>query len=121
MLIQWLLLGLLLAALIRTFIEASWLQTYFGPTLLGLGATMLGAFILEVCSEGSTPIAAEIFNQAKAPGNAFAFLMGGVATDVTEMMILRQATGTWRIPLFLPLLSLPQITVLAVILNLASV
>ena len=62
------------------------------------------ATILEVCSEGSTPVAADILTRAKAPGNSFAFLMTGVSTDYTEIMILKDTTKSWKIALFLPLL-----------------
>lgn len=117
MLLRWLLLGLILAALIKTFVNTEVLSSYFGPTLLGLGATMIAAIIIEICSEGSSPIAADLFNRAKAPGNAFAFLMGGVSTDATELMIIKEATKSWKIALYIPLLSLPQIIILGIILN----
>lgn len=41
---------------------------------------------MELCSEGSLPIAADIFTRAKSPGNSFAFLMTGVSTDYTEIL-----------------------------------
>ena len=96
------------------------MQTFFGPTLLGLGATLLAATIIEVCSEGSAPIAGDLVTRAGAPGNGFAFLMAGVATDYTEVLVLKETTCSWRFALFLPLVTLPQIIVLAVIMNLAG-
>ena len=92
-------------------------ETYFGPTLAGLGITVLVATILEVCSEGSTPIAADILNRANAPGNAFAFLMTGVSTDYTEIMAIRETTRSWKLALFLPLLTVPQVLTIAWIIN----
>lgn len=120
MVIRWALFGIVLAALIRAFVPADLFQDWFGPTLLGLMATIVAATIIEVCSEGSVPIAADLFNRAAAPGNAFAFLMAGVATDYTEVMVIRDTTRSWRIALFLPLLTLPQVTLLAWIINLAA-
>lgn len=117
MVLRWLLFGVLLAALIRTFVPADYFGTYFGPTVLGLGVTLVVATILEVCSEGSTPIAADIFNRALAPGNSFAFLMTGVSTDYTEIMVLKDVTRSWKLALFLPLITVPQVVVLAFILN----
>jgi len=117
MVIRWLLFGVMLAALIRTFVPTDYFGTYFGPTLMGLGVTLVVATILEVCSEGSTPIAADIFNRAFAPGNSFAFLMTGVSTDYTEIMVLKDVTRSWKVALFLPLITLPQVVVLAFILN----
>ena len=118
--LRWLLLGVVIAALIRTFVSEDLFAQYFGPTLIGLILTSLAATIIEVCSEGSTPIAADIFNRAAAPGNAFAFLMTGVSTDYTEIMVLRERTKSWKIALFLPLITMPQVLVLAVVMNLAA-
>jgi uncharacterized membrane protein YraQ (UPF0718 family) len=120
MVIRWILFGVILAGLMRAFIDTGQLQTFFGPTLAGLGLTILVATIIEVCSEGSTPIAADLLTRAKAPGNSFAFLMTGVATDYTEVMVLKEATKTWKIPLFLPLITVPQILVIAYLMNMSS-
>lgn len=75
------------------------------------------ATVLEVFSEGSTPIAADIFTRAKAPGNGFAFLMAGVATDYTEIMILKDTTKSWKLALFLPLITVPQVLLVAWLIN----
>lgn len=120
MVMRWLLFGIVLAAALRTFLSPDDFAQYFGPTMLGLGATVMFATILEVCSEGSAPIAADLFNRGGAIGNAFAFLMAGVSTDYTEVMVLKDATKSWKIALFLPLVTLPQIILLAFFLNMAS-
>ena len=117
MVMRWIFFGIILAALIRTFVSLELFQTYFGPTLVGLGLTLLIATILEVCSEGTVPIAADLLTRANAPGNSFTFLMAGVATDYTEIMVLKEVTGKWVIPLFLPLVTLPQILLLGYIFN----
>lgn len=117
MIVRWILFGVLLAALIRTFVSAEHFQEFFGPTVMGLFLTLIAATIIEVCSEGSTPIAADIMNRANAPGNTFAFLMSGVSTDYTEMLALKETTKSWKISLFLPLVTLPQILILGYILN----
>jgi len=121
MVIRWILFGVILAGLIRAFIDTGQFQTFFGPTLAGLGLTVIVATILEVCSEGSTPVAADILTRAKAPGNSFAFLMTGVATDYTEIMVLKDATKSWKVSLFLPLITVPQILVIAWIMNVFGV
>jgi len=120
MIVRWLLLGVLLAAAIRTFVPLDSFQTYFGATLAGLGMTLVIATILEICSEGSTPIAADLVTRAQAPGNGFAFLMTGVATDYTEIVSLRETTGSWKIALFLPLITVPQVVLLSWVMNLAG-
>lgn len=117
MVLRWVFLGIILASLIRTFVTDDWMQMLFGPTLMGLGLTLLAATILEICSEGSTPIAAELFTRAAAPGNAFAFLMAGVATDYTEVMSIKDTTRSWKIALSLPLYTLPQVVFIGWLLN----
>jgi len=117
MVIRWILFGILLASFVRTFVSIDLFQTYFGPTLAGLGLTILAATVIEVCSEGSTPIAADLLTRAHAPGNSFAFLMAGIATDYTEIMVLKDTTRSWKVALFLPLITVPQVLVIAWLIN----
>ena len=117
MVLRWLLFGVLLATAIRSFVDVDNFQNWFGPTTVGLAMTLIAATIIEVCSEGSTPIAADLLIRAKAPGNSFAFLMTGVSTDYTEVMVIKDTTRSWKIALFLPLLAVPQVIVIALILN----
>ncbi len=117
MIMRWLLLGMVLAALIKTFVSQDVMQTWFGATLLGLGLTLVAATVIEVCSEGLLPIAADLLTRAHAPGNAFTFMMAGVSTDYTEIMVLKETTGKWKTAFLLPLITLPQILLLGVILN----
>jgi len=119
-LLRWLLLGVIIAAAMRTFIPLEHFAAWFGPSLAGLFLTLVATTIIEVCSEGSSPIAAEIMNSANAPGNAFTFLMAGVSTDYTEIMILKDVTKSWKVALFLPLVTVPQIVFIGYIMNLAG-
>lgn len=117
MVIRWLLFGIVLASILRMFFTPESFAQWFGPTMLGMVATVFFATILEACSEGSSPIAADLVTRAGAPGNAFTFLMAGVATDYTEIMVLKDTTKSWKIALFLPLLTLPQVIILGFLLN----
>ena len=117
MVFRWLLFGLVLSTAIRAFVPIDTYQTLFGPTVAGLFLTLIAATIIEVCSEGSTPIAADLLTRAAAPGNGFTFLMAGVATDYTEVMVIRDTTKSWKIALFLPLLTLPQVLLVGYLLN----
>lgn len=117
--VRWLLFGIVIASALRMFMDPATFAQYFGPTMLGMVATVFFATVLEVCSEGSSPIAADLVTRGGAPGNAFAFLMAGVSTDYTEVMVLKDTTKSWKIALFLPLVTLPQIILLGVLLNFA--
>lgn len=117
MIIRWILFGTVLAGLLRILLHPDIFANWFGPSVLGLGLTLIAATVIEVCSEGSCPIAADLINRAGAPGNGFTFLMAGVATDYTEIMSLRETTRSWKIVLFLPAITVPQILVIGWILN----
>lgn len=119
MVVRWLLVGIVLASALRMAFTPEMFAQYFGPTALGLFATVVFATILEVCSEGSSPIASDLVNRAGAPGNGFTFLMAGVSTDYTEIMVLREATKSWKVALFLPLITLPQIILIGLLINAA--
>jgi uncharacterized membrane protein YraQ (UPF0718 family) len=117
MVLRWILFGFVLTGLIRAFLPDLAFQQYFGPTLVGMLLTLLATTLLEVCSEGSSPIAADLLTRAHAPGNAFVFLMTGAATDYTEILSLRQTTRSWKASLALPLISTPQVLLIGWLIN----
>lgn len=117
MIVRWMLLGIVLASAIRAFLPADFYHDWMGPTLAGLALTLIFATIIEVCSEGSIPIASDLLLKAGAIGNGFAFMMAGASTDYTEITALREATRSWKAGLFLPLVTLPQIIFIAYLLN----
>lgn len=83
---------------------------------MGMSITLLLATILEVCAEGTAPLAFEIYYHTNALGNAFVFLMAGVATDYTEIGLLWYNIGR-RTALLLPLITVPQIIFWGIIAN----
>lgn len=120
MIIKWLLFGTIIAAALRTFVPPEMFAQWLGPTVAGLFITLFFATIVEICSEGSAPVAGEIVTNAEAPGNGFTFLMAGVATDYTEIMAVREFTGRWMIAFALPLITVPQVLLIGYIMNLAA-
>ncbi len=117
MVMWWLIIGMLIAAFARAYIPQNLFQEYMGPTVLGLVITLFFATIIEVCSEGSAPLAFEIFQKTGAFGNSFTFLMAGVATDYTEIGLIWHNIGK-RAAIFLPIITVPQVLILAYIFNL---
>ena len=116
MVMWWLLIGMIMAAVARAYIPHDLFTQYMGPTFVGLLVTLLFATIIEVCSEGSSPLAFEIYNQSGAFGNSFTFLMAGVATDYTEIGLIWQNIGK-KAALWLPIITVPQILILGYIYN----
>lgn len=116
MVLGWILFGVILASLSSAYVPSHIFQQYLGPSLVGLGVTILFSAVLEVCSEGTSPLAFEIYKQTGAFGNAFAFLMGGVVTDYTEIGLVWKNLGK-RTALWMVAINLPQVMFLAWILN----
>ncbi|MBI1300754.1 MAG: ATPase [Alphaproteobacteria bacterium] len=121
MIIKWLLFGTIIAASLRAFVPPDVFASWLGPTVAGLFFTLLMATIVEICSEGSAPVAGEIVMSANAPGNGFTFLMAGVATDYTELMAVREFTKSWVLAFAIPLITVPQVLLIGWIMNLAAV
>jgi uncharacterized membrane protein YraQ (UPF0718 family) len=117
MILRWIFFGFAVAAAVRSLVPTEIFNQYFGPSLMGLLLTLVATTAIEVCSEGSSPIAADLLNRAGAPGNAFTFLMAGAATDYTEIMALRETTRSWKATLALPLITTPQVLVISWVLN----
>ncbi len=108
MVFGWIFFGLVMAALSHAFIPHQWFHQFLGPSFAGLLGTLLFATVLEVCSEGTSPVAFEIYRQTGAFGNALAFLMAGVATDYTEIGLLWQNVGK-KTALWMLAATLPQV------------
>jgi uncharacterized membrane protein YraQ (UPF0718 family) len=116
MVMWWLLIGMIMAAFARAYIPHHLFIEYMGPSILGLFVTLFFATIIEVCSEGSSPLAFEIYNQTGAFGNSFTFLMAGVATDYTEIGLIASNIGK-KAALWLPIITVPQVIVFGYLFN----
>ncbi len=112
----WILLGFFLASALGAFIPDHIFHRFFGPTLLGMLATLILASVIEVCSEGSAPLAFELFQKTGAFGNAFVFLQAGVATDFTEIGIIWTNIGK-RAAIALISVTVPLILLLGFLFN----
>ncbi len=108
MVMWWLFIGMIMASFARAFIPSHLFEQYMGPTMLGLLVTLFFATIIEVCSEGSSPLAFEIYSQSGAFGNSFTFLMAGVVSDVTELGLIWSNIGR-KAAIWLPIITVPQV------------
>jgi hypothetical protein len=116
MILIWILIGMVLAGLISAFVPPHIFHQYLGPTLLGLFVTLGMATVIEVCSQGTAPLAFEIYRQTGAFGNAFAFLMAGVVTNFTQIALVWKNIGR-RTALWMFAVTLPQVMLLGWIFN----
>ncbi|MBD3379799.1 MAG: YHS domain-containing protein [Candidatus Omnitrophica bacterium] len=116
MVLWWILIGMGIASLAGAYVPEDVFRQYMGPTMAGLMITLLVATVIEVCSEGSAPMAFEIFRSTGAFGNSFVFLMAGVATDYTEIGLLWSNVGK-KTAIWLPVVTVPQVIVFGMIAN----
>jgi len=116
MTLGWLQLGLVLSALTGGLVPHGVFHQYLTPSLAGLLLTMLIATVVEVCSEGTAPLAFELYRNTGALGNSFAFLMGGVVTDYTELGALWSNIGR-RTVFWMVTVTLPQVILLGLLFN----
>ena len=116
MVLWWILLGFLGAAFIGAYVPGHIFMQFFGPSFSGLLLTLLFATIIEVCSEGSAPIAFEIFNKIGTLGNPFVFLMAGVVTDYTEIGLIWTNIGK-KTAIWLPIITVPQVLLFGYLFN----
>ena len=116
MILMWILIGMVLAGLISAFVPSHIFHQYLGPTLLGLFVTLGMATVIEVCSQGTAPLAFEIYRQTGAFGNAFAFLTAGVVTNFTQIALVWKNIGR-RTALWMIAVTLPQVMLLGWIFN----
>jgi uncharacterized membrane protein YraQ (UPF0718 family) len=116
MVVWWVLLGFLMAAIIGAYLPDSIFDNYFGPNILGLAASLLLATVMEVCSEGTAPMAFELFKKTGAFGNSFVFLQAGVVTDFTEIGIITTNIGK-RAAIAMILVCVPLVILSGFLLN----
>ena len=117
MVLGWVQFGLILSTLLGSLVPHHFISRYLGPSLGGLLLTMLTAAVIEVCSEGTAPLAFELYRHTGALGNSFAFLMGGVVTDYTELGALWTTIGR-RTVFWMLIVTLPLVLVMGILLNL---
>ena len=116
MVLWWIVIGFLAAVLIRAYVPAHWLEALLRPGAIGLLITLAVATVIEICSEGSAPLAFEIFNKVGSFGHPFVFLMAGVATDYTEIGLIWTNIGK-KTAIWLPIVAVPQILALGLLFN----
>lgn len=116
MVLWWIILGIFIASFAGAYIPLQFFHKFMGPTFGGMLVTLALATVIEVCSEGSSPLAFEIYRQTRALGNSFVFLMAGVVTDYTEIGLLWTNVGR-RVALWLPLVTVPQALAVGYLLN----
>lgn len=88
----WLLIGLFFAALVNTFVPASFLSQW-GDGILAMTVMVLVSIPMYICATASTPIAAGLLLAGVSPGAVLVFMMAGPATNIATLGVVRNELG----------------------------
>lgn len=88
----WLMVGLFFAALVNTFIPATFLAQW-GSGVVAMVVMVLVSIPMYICATASTPIAAGLLLAGVSPGSVLVFMMAGPATNVATLGVVRNELG----------------------------
>ncbi|WP_328824548.1 SO_0444 family Cu/Zn efflux transporter [Thalassotalea algicola] len=91
-LIKWLLVGLIFATLVKTFIPTSFLTEY-GSGLVAMLIMIAISIPMYICATASTPVAAGFIMAGVSPGTALVFMMAGPATNISTLGVIKSEMG----------------------------
>lgn len=98
--INWLLIGLLVAAFVETFLP----ESFFEVLGDGFASMLLMAMIgvpMYVCATASTPVAAGFLLAGLSPGAVLVFMLVGPASNIGTLMIIKKELGVRAIIAYL--------------------
>lgn len=98
--IGWLLVGLVFAALVQTFVPSDFL-TQWGSGLIAMIIMLFIGIPMYVCATASTPIAVGLIAAGISPGVALVFLLSGPATNIGTLGIISKMLGRKTMWLYL--------------------
>lgn len=96
----WLLIGLLMAALIQTFVPTEFL-TKWGDGFVAMVVMALIGVPMYICATASTPLAVGFLSVGISPGAILVFLLAGPATNVSTMGMILKEMGARTLVLYL--------------------
>jgi copper chaperone CopZ len=88
-----LLLGVLIAGIINTFVSPNEWRPYLGGGVMAIVLMMVVGVPLYVCASASVPIAAGFIHAGASPGAALAFLIAGPGTNAATITTLWKILG----------------------------
>jgi uncharacterized membrane protein YraQ (UPF0718 family) len=89
---DWLLVGLVFAALIKTFVPES-LFLQYGSGIWAMLIVIVISIPMYICATASTPIAAGLMLSGFSPGAALVFMLTGPATNIATLMVVKKELG----------------------------
>lgn len=89
---RWMLVGILVAGIMLSFIPPGWLAQW-GQGLPAMLVMLLVGVPLYICAVASTPIAAGLILAGVSPGTVLVFLLVGPATNIASLVLVRRELG----------------------------
>jgi uncharacterized membrane protein YraQ (UPF0718 family) len=91
--IIWLVIGLIFASTVRTFLPEDFLLSY-GSGLAAMLIMIAISIPMYICATASTPIAAGFILAGLSPGTALVFMMAGPATNISTLGVIKNEMGS---------------------------
>jgi len=88
----WLLIGLFFAALIQTYVPASFLSQW-GNGLIAMLVMVVISIPMYICATASTPVAAALLLSGVSPGAVLVFMLAGPATNIATLGVVYKELG----------------------------
>ena len=107
-LILWLLVGLIFATLVLTFLPEDFLLSY-GSGLTAMLMMIVISIPMYICATASTPIAAGFILAGLSPGTALVFMMAGPATNISTLGVIKNEMGSRVLACYLAGITLSSI------------
>jgi uncharacterized membrane protein YraQ (UPF0718 family) len=90
---KWLLIGLIVAAAIKTWVSTDFLLQW-GDGFTAMLVMALIGIPMYICATASTPLAAGFLAAGLSPGAILVFMLAGPATNIATMGMIKQEMGT---------------------------
>ena len=89
----WLLIGLLFATIVKTFIPETFLLQH-GSGIFTMLLMIAISIPMYICATASTPVAAGFIMAGISPGTALVFMMAGPATNISTLGVIKNEMGS---------------------------
>jgi uncharacterized membrane protein YraQ (UPF0718 family)/copper chaperone CopZ len=90
---NWLIIGLLAAALISVIVPDNFFETMIPNSFVGMLMILVVAIPVYICATASVPIAAVLMLKGLSPGAALVLLMAGPATNAATITMIGKVMG----------------------------
>ncbi|MEM2918687.1 MAG: permease [Candidatus Altiarchaeota archaeon] len=92
---KYIVIGLFLAAFLKAFVPTEIVYSYLGKErgVMAIFIALPFAVIIEACSEGFAIIAGQLYSMGATLSVVFVMTMAGVATDLTEILVVWKRIG----------------------------